>query len=116
VRPRRPRRSRGEAEARSRRLLAEALQAYTDAGLSLEALKVLPDVVAAASEPLSRAGRTTIISNGAGGGTGASKLTADVTEVLTSTVPVVKELSGVDLAALLRNLTGQGDPDDEDGF
>jgi flotillin len=108
--------ARGQAEARSRRLLAEALQAYTDAGLSLEALKVLPDVVAAASEPLSRAGRTTIISNGAGGGTGASKLTADVTEVLTSTVPVVKELSGVDLAALLRNLTGQGEPDDEDGF
>jgi flotillin len=108
--------ARGQAEATSRRMLAEALQAYTDAGLSLEALKVLPDVVAAASEPLSRAGRTTIISNGAGGGTGASKLTSDVTEVLTSTVPVIKELSGVDLAALLRNLTGQGDVDDEDGF
>ncbi len=108
--------ARGEAEATSRRLLAEALQAYTDAGLSLEALKVLPDVVAAASEPLSRAGRTTIISNGAGGGTGVSKLTSDVTEVLTSTVPVIKELSGVDLAALLRNLTGHGDLDDEDGF
>jgi flotillin len=108
--------ARGEAEATSRRQLAEALQAYTDAGLSLEALKVLPDVVAAASEPLSRAGRTTIISNGAGGGTGASKLTSDVTEVLTSTVPVIKELSGVDLAALLRNLTGHGDHDDEDGF
>jgi flotillin len=108
--------ARGEAEATSRRQLAEALQAYTDAGLSLEALKVLPDVVAAASEPLSRAGRTTIISNGAGGGTGASKLTSDVTEVLTSTVPVIKELSGVDLAALLRNLSGQGDLDDEDGF
>jgi flotillin len=108
--------ARGEAEATSRQLLAEALQAYTDAGLSLEALKVLPDVVAAASEPLSRAGRTTIISNGAGGGTGASKLTSDVTEVLTSTVPVIKELSGVDLAALLRNLSGQGDLDDEDGF
>jgi flotillin len=108
--------ARGQAEAESRRMLAEALQAYTDAGLSLEALKVLPDVVAAASEPLSRAGRTTIISNGAGGGTGASKLTSDVTEVLTSTVPVIKELSGVDLAALLRNLTGQGDVDDEGGF
>jgi flotillin len=108
--------ARGQAEAKSRRLLAEALQAYTDAGLSLEALKVLPDVVAAASEPLSRAGRTTIISNGAGGGTGASKLTSDVTEVLTTTVPVIKELSGVDLAALLRNLTGHGDVDDEDGF
>jgi flotillin len=106
--------ARGEAEAEARRRLAEALQAYTEAGLSLEALKVLPDVVAAASEPLSRAGRTTIISNGAGGGTGASKLTSDVTEVLSSTVPIVKELSGVDLAALLQRITGQAGWDDED--
>jgi flotillin len=105
--------ARGEAEAESRRKLAEALQAYTEAGLSLEALKVLPDVVAAASEPLSRAGRTTIISNGSDGGTGASKLTSDVTEVLTSTIPVIKDLSGVDLAALLQRLTGQVDLDDE---
>jgi flotillin len=99
--------ARGEAEADARRLLAEALAAYTEAGLSLEALRVLPDVVAAASEPLSRAGRTTIISNGADGGTGAAKLSADVTQVLSSTVPIVKDLSGVDLAALLRALAGQ---------
>lgn len=50
-------RARGEAEAESRRLLAEALRQYTEAGISLEALKILPDVVAAASEPLSRAGK-----------------------------------------------------------
>jgi flotillin len=107
--------ARGEAEAEARRQLAEALQAYTEAGLSLEALKVLPDVVAAASEPLSRAGKTTIISNGGrrGDGTGVSKLTADVTEVLTSTVPMVKDLSGVDLAALLQRLTGQAPADDD---
>ncbi|MBW3561098.1 MAG: hypothetical protein KY437_01220 [Actinobacteria bacterium] len=95
--------ARGEAEADARRLLAEALRKYNEAGVTLEALKVLPDVVAAASEPLSRAGKTTIISNGSGaGGTGASKLTRDVTEVLTTTVPVIKDLAGVDLAAVLR--------------
>ena len=95
-------RARGEAEAESRRMLAEALQQYTQAGLSLEALKVLPDVMAAAAEPLSRAGETTIISNGADGGTGASKLTRDVTEVLATTMPVVKNLSGIDIGTLLR--------------
>ncbi len=105
-------RARGEAEAESRRQLAEALRAYSEAGISLEALKVLPDVIAAASEPLSRAGSTTIISNGSGGGTGASKLTADVTEVLTSTLPVVKSLSGIDLLTVLRGALGQ-DFDDE---
>jgi hypothetical protein len=75
-------------------------------------------VVSAASEPLSRAGRTTIISNGSEAGTGASKLTADAIEVLTSTLPVVKDLSGVDLAALLQRVTGsdlEGDDADLDG-
>ena len=95
--------AKGEAEALARQKLAEALRQYTEAGLSIEALKVLPDVIAAASEPLSRAGKTTIISNGNGaGGTGAAKLTRDVTEVLTTTVPVVKDLAGIDLADLLR--------------
>jgi flotillin len=105
--------ARGEAEALARRKLAEALAEYTEAGLSLEALKVLPDIVAAASEPLSRAGKTTIISNGNAAGTGVSKLTEDVTQALSSTVPIIKDLSGVDLTALLRGLTGQG-VDDED--
>jgi flotillin len=105
--------ARGEAEATARRKLAEALAAYTEGGLSLEALKILPDVVAAASEPLSRAGRTTIISNGSGADICGSKLTRNPTEALSSTVPIVKDLSGVDLAALLRGLTGQGDIDGE---
>lgn len=105
-------RARGEAEAESRRQLAEALRAYSEAGISLEALKVLPDVIAAASEPLSRAGKTTIISNGSDGGTGASKLTADVTEVLTSTLPVVKSLSGIDLLTVLRGAIGQNFDED----
>jgi flotillin len=108
--------ARGEAEAESRRLLAEALRQYTEAGISLEALKVLPDVVAAAAEPLARAGKTTIISNGAGGGTGTAKLTQDVTDVLTSTMPVVKELSGIDLVSLLRGvLERRGTADQGDG-
>jgi flotillin len=109
-------RARGEAEAEARRQLAEALRQYTEAGISLEALKVLPDVIAAASEPLARAGKTTIISNGAGaGGTGAAKLTRDVTEVLTTTLPIVKELSGVDLVDILRGaLARAGAPTDED--
>lgn len=108
-------RAKGEAEAEARRLLADALRQYNEAGVSLEALKVLPEVVAAASEPLSRAGRTTIISNGSDGGTGVSKLTGDVTEVLSTTLPVVKDLSGVDLAQIVRAaLSGGGDEDASD--
>ncbi len=65
--------AKGEAEASARRLLAEALKLYNDAGLSIEALKVLPEIAAAVAEPLARAGATTIISHngdGIGGGAG----------------------------------------------
>ncbi len=56
--------AKGEAEAEARRKLAEALKLYNEAGLSIEALKVLPEIAAAVAEPLARAGQTTIISNG----------------------------------------------------
>jgi flotillin len=99
--------ARGEAEAEARRKLAEALKLYNEAGLSIEALKVLPEIAAAVSEPLSRAGETTIISSGGnpGDGTGAGRLTDDVVQVLSQLGPVMKQLSGVDIDNLLQNIS-----------
>jgi len=98
--------ARGEAEAEARRKLAEALKLYNEAGLSIEALKVLPDIAAAVSEPLSRAGQTTIISqgNGKGSGTGAAKLTEDVVQVLSQLGPILEQLAGVDLDDFLQGI------------
>ena len=100
-------RAKGEAEAEARRLLAEALKLYNEAGLSIEALKVLPEIAAAVSEPLSRAGNTTIISNGGkpGDGTGASKLTEDVIRVLSQVTPIMDQLAGVDLKSFLQDIS-----------
>jgi flotillin len=98
--------AKGEAEAEARRLLAEALKLYNEAGLSIEALKVLPEIAAAVSEPLSRAGATTIISNGSdGSGTGASKLTEDVVDVLSQLSPIMQQLAGVDLKQFLQDVS-----------
>lgn len=98
--------AKGEAEAEARRLLAEALKLYNEAGLSIEALKVLPEIAAAVSEPLSRAGTTTIISNGSdGSGTGASKLTEDVVEVLSQLSPIMDQLAGVDIKSFLQDIS-----------
>ena len=96
----------GEAEAEARRLLAEALKLYNEAGLSIEALKVLPEIAAAVAEPLSRAGSTTIISNGGaeGSGTGASKLSEDAIQVMGQLGPILKQLSGVELEDFLKGL------------
>ena len=99
-------RAKGEAEAAARRLLAEALKLYNDAGLSIEALKVLPEIAAAISEPLSRAGTTTIISNGNGhDGTGAAKLSQDVVQVLSQLSPIMEQLAGVDLKRFLQDVS-----------
>ena len=99
--------AKGEAEAEARRQLAEALKLYNEAGLSIEALKVLPEIAAAVAEPLSRAGATTIISNGGkpGDGTGAARLTDDVIQVMSQLGPIMKQLSGVDLQQMLRDIS-----------
>jgi flotillin len=101
-------RAKGEAEAEARRLLAEALKLYNEAGLSIEALKVLPEIAAAVSEPLSRAGATTIISNGGhngDGGTGAAKLSQDVVQVLSQLSPLMEQLAGVNLKSFLQDIS-----------
>ena len=97
--------AKGEAEAEARKKLAEALKLYNEAGLSIEALKVLPEIAAAVSEPLARAGKTTIISNG-GPGTGASRLTEDVVQSLSQLGPIMKQLAGVDLDSFLQGIAG----------
>jgi flotillin len=100
-------RAKGEAEAEARRLLAEALKLYNEAGLSIEALKVLPEIAAAVSEPLARAGTTTIISHGSGpgSGTGTAKLTEDVVQVLSQLSPIMKQLAGVNLESFLQDIS-----------
>ncbi|MCP4897421.1 MAG: hypothetical protein GY906_10655 [bacterium] len=100
-------RAKGEAEAEARRLLAEALKLYNEAGLSIEALKVLPEIAAAVSEPLSRAGETTIISQGAGpgDGTGAARMTDDVVQVLSQLSPIMQQLAGVDMQQFLQDIS-----------
>jgi flotillin len=97
--------AKGQAEAEARRTLAEALKQYNEAGLSIEALKVLPEIAAAISEPLARAGSTTIISNGSNGeGTGSTKMTEDVVQVLGQLQPIMQQLTGVDLSQFLQGV------------
>ncbi len=98
--------AKGRAEAEARLKLAEALKTYNEAGLSIEALKVLPEIAAAVSEPLARAGTTTIISQGGDhSGTGAAKLTQDVVQVLSELSPIMEQLAGVDLKKFLQDIS-----------
>jgi flotillin len=67
-------------------------------------IEKLPEIARAIAEPMGRNDRITIVGTGNGMGTGASKITQDIGQVLAELPPVVKALSGVDLQDLINKL------------
>jgi len=82
---------------------AEAWKEYT-AGAYLEMLiQKLPLMAAQVAEPLSQANDITFVSTG-GSDVGASRLTSEVVRVMGQVPPVVKSLTGIDIADTLQKL------------
>jgi flotillin len=65
---------------------------------------VLPEVAGRVSEPLSKTEKIVIINSGNGPGGGASKLTGDVTEIISQLPPVLESLTGVRFEKLLEQV------------
>lgn len=93
--------ARGRAEAEAMRLKAEAFAAYGEAAVLDLLVKVLPEVVGAASAPMSGIDKMTVISTD-----GASSLTKSVATNVAQGLQLGTDLTGVDLGALLRRLGG----------
>jgi flotillin len=91
----------GKANAEATRLKAEAFQKYNEAAVIELLVKVMPEIAARISEPLSKTDRITIVNSGNGPGGGASKLTGDVTEIMAQLPPVLESLTGVSFDKLL---------------
>ena len=91
----------GRAEAASTDAKAEALKKYGQAAITQEVITRLPEIVRAAAEPMAAIQGMTIVSTD-----GASQLTNSLTSVLSEGQQVVKQLTGVDISALVR---GAGD-------
>jgi flotillin len=53
---------------------------------------------------MSKIDKITIVDSGGGTGTGASRISQDISKVLAELPPVVKQLSGVDLIDLINHL------------
>ncbi|MFP4310753.1 MAG: flotillin family protein, partial [Nitriliruptoraceae bacterium] len=98
--------ARGEAEAEARRKNAEAFRLYGDAATLDLIVGVLPDLVGAASEPLSAVDRLTVISTD-----GASSMARTVASNLEQGLQIGSDLTGLDLRELLARLGG-GSSDD----
>jgi flotillin len=94
----------GLSEAAGQIEKAKAWQQYNEAAIAQLLIEKLPEIARAIAEPLTRIDKVTIVSTGQGQGTGASKITQDIGQVMAELPPVVKALSGLDLNALMARL------------
>jgi flotillin len=97
----------GFAEAEAMEKKAEAWQMYNQAAIIQQLIEALPQVAGAVAQPLSKTDRIVVISNG-GDGAGASKVTADVTNIVAQVPATLEALTGVNLLEALQALPGIG--------
>ncbi len=98
-------RVRGNAEAEATKLKAEALAERAGDLLRQQIIDQLPEIVRAASEPLSSIGTMTVISSD---GTGTEQVGQNVASQLTTVTQILKDLVGIDLGDIVTGrVTGQ---------
>ncbi|MBU6401744.1 MAG: flotillin family protein [Verrucomicrobia bacterium] len=94
----------GKATAEAMRVKAESFKQYNEAAVIEMIVRVLPEVAGKVSEPLAKTERMVIINAGNGPGGGASKLTGDVTQIISQLPPVLESLTGVRFEKLLEQV------------
>src|SRR5213596_1060202 len=94
----------GRAQAEAMKAKAESFKQYNEAAVIELIVRVLPDIAGKISEPLSRTERMVIINNGNGDGGGASKITGDITQIISQLPPVLEALTGVRFEKLLEQV------------
>lgn len=96
----------GLAEAEATAKKAAAWEQYTQAAILQQLLDKLPELAGAVARPLAQTDKIVVISNGGDGrgGTGAAKITRDVTDTVANLPEVIEALTGLNLMSLLRNL------------
>ena len=105
----------GKATAEAMRVKADSFKQYNEAAVIEMIIRILPEVAGKISEPLSKTERMVIINSGNGTGGGASKITGDITQIISQLPPVLEALTGVRFEKLLeqvpalRKAMGKGD-------
>src|ERR1035437_4791805 len=94
----------GKATAEAMRVKAESFKQYNEAAVIEMIARVLPEIAGKISEPLSKTEKIVIINSGNGPGGGASKLTGDVTTIISQLPPVLESLTGVKFEKLLEQV------------
>jgi flotillin len=95
----------GKATAEAMRMKADSFKQYNEAAVVEMIVRILPELAGKISEPLSKTERMVIINSGNGTtGGGASKLTGDVTQIVSQLPPVIESLTGIKLEKLLEQV------------
>ena len=94
----------GKATAEAMRVKAESFKQYNQAAVIEMIARVLPEIAGKISEPLAKTEKIVIINSGNGPGGGASKLTSDVTTIISQLPPVLESLTGVKFEKLLEQV------------
>ncbi|MPZ73477.1 MAG: flotillin family protein [Nitriliruptorales bacterium] len=96
--------ARGEAQAQAREKNAEAFKLYGDAAVLEMVVDVMPDLVRAASEPMSSIDKMTVISTD-----GASQLARTVASNLEQGLQIGSDITGMDLRGMFARLGDRGE-------
>lgn len=93
----------GEADAAQMTSKAEAWKQYSRGAYLEMIINQLPEMAAVVAEPLSKIKNITMVSTG-GDDVGASRLTSEVTNILGQVPPLIKSLTGIDIAAQIQSM------------
>lgn len=94
----------GKADADAMLQKADAWKQYNSAAMLHELIEILPKLAREIAEPLSKIEKIVMVNNG-GTGSGMSKITGEVAEVLAQLPTVVQSLSGLDMQKMLARLS-----------
>ncbi|WP_147802564.1 flotillin family protein [Alkalicoccus halolimnae] len=97
-------REKGEAEAEARRLLADAMAEHGEAVIREKLIEALPKVAAEFARPLSNIDSVKVIDSGSG--EGMNTMGSSVARNLMGMQEPVKEATGIDIAGLVKDFTG----------
>jgi flotillin len=94
----------GAATAEAMKLKADSFKQYNEAAVIEMIVRILPEVAGKVSEPLSKMERMVIINSGNGPGGGASKVTGDITQIISQLPPMIESLTGIKFEKLLEQV------------
>src|SRR5918997_2466574 len=95
--------AKGEAEAKALALRADAYKQFNEAAVIQTVLSMLPEIVRAAAEPMSKIDSLTVLSND-----GASDVVRTTTRTVAEGAATVKGLTGIDIPDLVGRAMGRG--------